>query len=962
LRRARQDVLGGRRRVVLVAGEPGVGKTRLLLESGLQAEAEGWSVVAGHAYDSEGMPPFLPFIEALQQYSRTCSSTELRGQLGEFGPEIALLLPELRRRFPDLPEAAPIDPDSQRYLLFEGVSSLLRSIARGPAAGLLLCLEDIHWADASTLLLLEHVARQPATAPLLIIASYRDTELEVGRPLAHTLENLTRQELSQRIDLRRLSKEEVAALLAARGQSSPPASLLQSVFAETEGNPFFVQEVLEYLAGSGRLFDAEGGWQTGLSLGDADVPQGVRLVIGRRLERLSEECRGVLVLGALLGRTFAFALLREMAGLSEDALIGLVEEAERSQLLTAQASGQISFKHELIRQTFLAGVSELRRQRLHQRAAEAIESVYGDDLESHLGPLAVHYRLAAMAAPEKKIDYSVRAGEAAIRTLAWQEGAAHWQAALELMVELNVDPRRRADLCFRLYELLQFGYSPDQAAGIPSLKEAMKLYDELGDAERSAEMHVALGWPLFGVPGLRDLRLAAAHYDLAAAALTSGPERAAQADYYIGFAMMVHHTIHPRQGLAAAQRGLAIAEHLDDASRRADAAWLVGYHLAATGRLEEGFATVGGDLEASPATNRGRGLGATKRLYVDIGDPVAAQRLFEQWEVHMPGVLRGHHRTTEMRGLAEADVEAGEIALARQHLEEGGYGPSIASIDFREGNWDKAETFWAEEITAARAAGNGWYICRHTSRLLSQIYRLTGRIDQARALAEETLTWALDGGHVPYEMCARAELALLFVETGRPAEAESHLARCREIMAAGEDWRGLGGRVALAEGLLLAAEGKYTEADPLFDKALEAFRRYKVPWDEAEALYLRGRVKARATRGRSREALESFDLAIAIYREHAGGQRWIDRVEVEKQRLLDRGGGAPKAQVFPDGLSEREVEILRLIAAGKSNQQIADALVISLNTVWRHVSNIFTKIGASNRAEAATYAHRNALN
>ncbi len=349
-----KEAANGHGSVLLMGGEPGVGKSRLMREGSRLAHAEGWQVLLGHAYDSAGMPPYLPFVEALQAYVRACPLDGLKAQLGDDAAQVALVVPEVAQRL-ELAPGGRADAPRERYSLFESISDFLSAIAATAPAGLLVCLEDLHWADESTLLLLEHAARRLAAERVLFLVSHRDSEADMTPALTRTVEQLTRERLAQRLDVKRLPRDAVAVLLAGLAGREVPQSLIEAVYSETEGNPFFIQEVFTYLAEERRLFDDAGRWRLDLRLDEIDVPQGVRLVIGRRLERVSEECRGVLVRAATIGRAFRFELLQAIADIKDDALLDAIEEAERSYLLRSDPDGRLSFTHELIRQTLLAG-------------------------------------------------------------------------------------------------------------------------------------------------------------------------------------------------------------------------------------------------------------------------------------------------------------------------------------------------------------------------------------------------------------------------------------------------------------------------------------------------------------------------------------------------------------------------------------------------------------------------------
>jgi tetratricopeptide (TPR) repeat protein len=308
-------------------------------------------------------------------------------------------------------------------------------------------------------------------------------ELDVGRPLARALEELLRQRLAHRIALRRLPEAGVAAMLEALSGQEPPAPLVQAVYGETEGNPFFVEEVFQHLAEEGKLFDAQGRWHPGLRVSELNVPEGVRLVIGRRLERVCEDCRRVLTVAAVIGRSFSFELLEALGDVGADALLDAVDEAERAHLITSTADGpeaRFSFAHELIRQTLVSGLSLPRRQRLHLRVAEAMERVYARALEEHAADLAHHlYQAGTAADPQKTVRYLTLAGERALEAAAFEDALRHYESAVSL--HPADDRRARADLLYkRGWALRSLGRWEEALA---DWREALAAYEELGDAE-----------------------------------------------------------------------------------------------------------------------------------------------------------------------------------------------------------------------------------------------------------------------------------------------------------------------------------------------------------------------------------------------------------------------------------------------------------------------------------------------
>jgi tetratricopeptide (TPR) repeat protein len=424
--------MAGRGSLVLIGGEPGIGKTHLTRVILAEATRRGCFGAAGHCYEMEGAPPYVPFIETLEYSARVSPRESFRHYLGESASEIAKLMPELRRIYPDLPSPVELPPEQQRRYLFNAYREFVER-----AAGLtpiVVALEDLHWADEATLLLLQHLAQSVSTLPVLMIGTYRDVDLDVNRPFASALENWIREKLATRIPLRRFGLPAVQLMLTALSGRKPPDSLATVVFDETEGNPFFVEEVFQHLNEEGKLFDQAGNWRTGLRAGELDVPQGVRLVIGRRLARLSQDTRRILTTAAVVGRFFDLRLLEALEPGHPDAALDAVEDAERAQLVETDRRGRevrYRFVHELVRQTLADALSLPRRQRLHARIADALERSYGN---SQATAIAHHlYQAGAAADADKTIDYLLQAARLAGTGAAHEEALANTDKALSLI-------------------------------------------------------------------------------------------------------------------------------------------------------------------------------------------------------------------------------------------------------------------------------------------------------------------------------------------------------------------------------------------------------------------------------------------------------------------------------------------------------------------------------------------------
>ena len=485
-----EETMAGRGSMVMIGGEPGVGKTHLINAVLDEARRLGAYANIGHCYEMEGSPPYVPFIEMLERTSQTAPRATWRAALGDSASEIAKLMPELRRMYADIPPAIELPPEQQRRYLFNAYREYIERAAR--STPIVLVFEDLHWADEPTLLLLQHVAQILSVTPLLLIGTYRDVDLEVSRPFAKTLETMFRQKQAARISLRRMGVEGVEAMLAAMSGQTPPPSLARAVFAETEGNPFFVEEVFRHLTEEGKLFDETGKWRPGLRADQLHVPEGVRLVLGRRLDHLGADARRVLTTAAVIGRSFSLRLLEALENAKPDAALDAVEEAERAHLVAAEPAGREAryrFVHELVRQTLAETLSLPRRQRLHARVAEAIERVYAANLEAQASPLAHHlYQAGTAVDPQKTSAYLELAAEKARSGAAHEEALTHIENALSLWE--GVQGSRVAELTLQRGEALRSLGRTDEATR--SLEASIAMFEAAGAAAKMARASLSL--------------------------------------------------------------------------------------------------------------------------------------------------------------------------------------------------------------------------------------------------------------------------------------------------------------------------------------------------------------------------------------------------------------------------------------------------------------------------------------
>jgi class 3 adenylate cyclase/tetratricopeptide (TPR) repeat protein len=491
------SAVAGEGRAVLIGGEAGIGKTRLVEEVALDAQRLDMLVLTGRCPEDEGPIPYAPFVEVMEAAMRAVPVDDLRSALGDAGPEVARIAPELRRLLPELPDAMGLPADQERRYLFRAFCEFIERLSR--RTPLFILLDDLHWADPSTLLLLERLTEQVRSLPIVVTGTYRETELVVGGPLAGLVERLVRRRQVERMTLRRLSREATAKLLAALGGRIAPDTVVEKIAQKSDGNPFFIEEVYRHLSEEGRLLDAEGRWATDIGFDEVDVPASVRLIVGRRLARLSEPTRRVLSHAAAIGRDFDMELIDTLVHSETVIPLDAIDEAERAGLVASSVQGrtvQISFAHELIRETFLAELSLPRRQRLHFDIAEALVRLHGDRASEHAAEISHHLVQAGPVGHDRAttVHYLQLSASRALGASAYEEALRQLEQALALTDDAG--SRIRADL------LVAHG-SAQQGLGrwaeaMTSWRAALDIHEQRGDAEAmgrlSVDMAIELGW------------------------------------------------------------------------------------------------------------------------------------------------------------------------------------------------------------------------------------------------------------------------------------------------------------------------------------------------------------------------------------------------------------------------------------------------------------------------------------
>lgn len=480
LQRLFESMRSGQGVMAILAGEPGIGKTRTAHELAVYAVAHGAVVLWGRCHESAGAPSYWPWVQAIRAYLRDRSTDELRIELGASAASISEIVEEIRDRLPDLKFVAALEPEAARFRLFDAIATLLQNIGR--RAPVVLILDDLHWADQSSLRLLEFVAGELKRGRLLLLGTYRDAEISRKHPLSHALAEVVRHGAVHRTTLRGLSRDDVARFIASMWPPSAlPDGLVEAVYRQTEGNPLFVTEVV-------RLLVQEERSRVDAASDDANwwvrIPEGVRQVIGRRLDRLSERCNQALSIAAVIGRQFT---LNQLAVLIDDAsesqLLDLLDEAIAAHVIeeVPRAIDQFQFTHALIGETLAEELSSTRRVRLHAQIGQALETLYGTEVVQHAAEVAHHFAQAAMLiGTEQLIRYSVLAGERALATHAYEEALTHFEQAMAAKESKPTDAETAAIL---------FGSGRAQLATL----ERHRFRDAVATLHHSFDAYVKVG-------------------------------------------------------------------------------------------------------------------------------------------------------------------------------------------------------------------------------------------------------------------------------------------------------------------------------------------------------------------------------------------------------------------------------------------------------------------------------------
>jgi DNA-binding CsgD family transcriptional regulator len=974
-----EDALLGRGRLVMLVGEPGIGKTRTARELSSYAVQRGAQVSWGRCYEDQGMPPYWPWIQVIRFCLRGREARQLRSEMGVGAANIAEVVPEVKERLPDLPPPLSLDPQESRFRLFDSIATFLARASK--TQPLMLVLDNLHWADRSSLLLLEFLVQELPECRLLVVGTYRDTELAGRHPLSNTLGELARHPNFSRFVLRGLREEDVGSFIQSKAGFTPHKDLVEAVHAQTEGNPLFLTQVIELLLQEGELTSE--GAVDGREL-TVQIPPGVREVIGRRLNRLSERCNQVLTVASVIGREFGVDLLGRLMtepgsaswqsfaySLSSTDLVEPMEEALVARVIEEMphTTNRFQFTHVLVQNTLAHKLSALRRAGLHLRIGEALEEQYEGTAEVHASVLAYHFAEASpVAGPEKLVRYSLLAGERALAVHAYEEALVLFQRGLTakgvaLTGTAPAGDAEAAELLFGLGQA-QEGTQERLWSGpeiFACFHRAFDHYVGSGDVGRAVDIaahHISsnIGGELIAkalelVPAdSHDAGRLLSRYIMP---LRADYERAQETFHRALFIARQQQDLdlemitlvagacvnfvqcHFQESLDQNLRAIELADRVDHPVSEAHARYDLMHVLYAMGDLEGAASHATAMLRPAERS----GIRAWQTSAMEANENVSSAK----------GDWKAAREFTE-RGLAVDPRHT--ILLGSRVLLEYQVGDFDAGEAYLERLLESIQRTQSDPSTPVTMATPWYAVPAVVIPVVAYITGVATRFDVAEAIAHRAVS-------SPYvqlgvQNAARMGLALMANQRGDALAAGElcvALVSMRGTMFPQCPW----GHALAADrvlGLLSQTMGNLEQAKIHFEDALAFCRRAgyrpELAWtchDYSDMLL------ARNSPGDRQKASTLIDEGSAIANE-LGMKPLLGRLETLHEKLASLPRGKPE---YPAGLTEREVEVLVLIAKGKTNSEMADDLVLSQRTVQRHISNIYAKINARNRAEATTF-------
>lgn len=866
-------VLKGTGHLVLLVGEPGAGKTRLAQEVALNLRNRGFLIAAGRCYEPHQSVPFYPFVEALTALYLDAPS-EIQREVPKRWADLARLLPALGLPVADYAGSA----DQQR--LFWSVTGFVQALARTAPVALL--LDDLHWADAVSLELLQHLARHTDGDRVLLLGTYRDVDVNRQHPLEAALRDLRREGLLERLEVRRLDREETGVLIAAvMGQEQISDEFTDLIYRRTEGNAFFVQQVLHAMVERGDLFRKDGRWDR-KAIEEIEVPESVRSVVGQRLSRLAEETQETLREASVLGPAFGFNDLQAMTGRSEAALESSLDEAMAAGMVRETGRDEYGFDHALTQGSLYAELSSRRRRRLHVSAGQAIEALPAERAAARAAELAWHFLEGDD--PVRALRWSTVAGDGAERVYAHSDAENHYRTALQLAIE---EGNRVQEMEAREKLAATLALMARYQEALEIYETAVDSYREQGDFEGEIRVMAGVGWILFQRvrrdEGIELLEPVLERWQRAPIV------SAAAASLHVALGNLYWHAGRLEEALRLLEQAVELAGAVGNDRLLGRAEGRRGVILTQLGRAEEGLDActraialleAAGDLQALSTTLHNRSFG-----YAGLGQMAGA------W--------------TDLERALEASRRLGNPAQIAWIL-----GVMAQTQWSREGDWTRTRPYVEELMRLeryVRGTRSSMFIAHATwlrlvagneASALQDLERLAGEAEQdgdvalwqfaqlhlanwdllkdrpEEALARYEAVLDHPGIESQFRTAVERKLAHTYVACGQLERADMLIARSDESGASMEwfVWQ----ECMTTRARLRAAQGQWEEARAAFEEALAFARERNMSLGLAETGHAYG--EALANRGETDAARQQFEEALRIFR-HMKALPYSERTE-----------------------------------------------------------------------------------
>jgi tetratricopeptide (TPR) repeat protein len=667
--------------LVFIHGEAGIGKTRLVRELGAYARSRGVQVLYGRCpalFRMDGVPPYILWKEVIKDYLETCTPEQLYRVVGFYPAEVAKLVPELRQRLATIPQSFPISPEQEQNRLFEAVSQFITNISK--ETPLLVVLDDLQWTDPSSLLLLHYLARGVQKTPLLLLGAYRSTDIDDKHPLTPVLAELNRERLPQEMQLKRMSFSDVSEMIKnILEQEDVPEEFCKLVYEKTRGNPFFAEEIVKSLKEDGVIYREENRWGI-KDISKIEFPKTVKSVIKARIGRLDDEYQNVLTFASFVGNDFTLEAMCALTGIEENKLLEIMDGLLKTGFIkhtVIRGEDICSFADIIMRDVVYEEVGPFKRKKLHGVVGSALEKIYAETIEEHLGELASHF--LESGDKERALDYFLKAGEKAQRIYANAEAASYFQSALRLLDEKEGELQKKGRVLEQLGDVKKL--VGEYEVSVKYWTEGLHLRNQLDEKSDVARLHRKVANVLWEDVG--DVTKGKQHFDEALKILEAEPESVELARLYEEIAHMHYRIGDIRQARSWAEKALELAKKLN------------ANEVVANSSISLGVALLNaGDWNRAVECHE-RAL----KIALDNGFKETASRAYNALAVALPAEEWERIIECYEKGL-ELARKVGSVQLVCM------IGGNLSGMCIGMGNMDKAVSIMEELTALSRRTGN----------------------------------------------------------------------------------------------------------------------------------------------------------------------------------------------------------------------------------------------------------------